>query len=57
MRYMPIVWNNFSNYITDAITTCNKNGLGQKSIYLIMFLNDFPSFSEVSSILIKGYVH
>ena len=36
--YMTIVEKDLSNCITDGIITCNKDSLGQNSVYICFFL-------------------
>ena len=43
-----------SNCITDDIITCNKDSLGQNSVYIAFY--NFPLFSEIF-IIIDEYVN
>ena len=36
--YVTIVWKDLLNCITDDIITCNKDSLGQNSVYICFFL-------------------
>ena len=44
---MTIVSKDLSNCITDDIITCNKDSLGQNSVYICFFFIHFPLFSEI----------
>ena len=45
--YMTIGGNDLSNCINGDITTCNKDSLGQNSVYINFAFYNFPLFSEI----------
>ena len=47
---MTIGWNDLSSCITDNILICNKDSLGQNSVYICFFIIS-PYFLKFSSVL------